>query len=125
VRAVRAICIKCGADKRRAVTTCTQCKFRPTSDLDLAKSVSLSIEQFVTPEEPDAAWDMRMREAQRQLQAGQPVEYDERQLQDLIDNKKLIARIPLSAPLGAVFRLWIPIFVMIGFIIFMRWLRGH
>ena len=122
---MRAICIKCGADKKRAIATCAHCKFRPASDLDLANSMSLSIEQFVPPEEPDSAWDSRMREAQRRLRGGQPAEYDERVVQELLENKKLVDSVPLSKMVWMILRLSIPLILSIAAIILMWWLRAH
>ena len=123
MRAVRAICIKCGADKKRAAATCAHCKFRPVSDLDLAKSMLLSIEQFVPPEEPDPAWDSRMREAQRRLQDGQPLDYDPSLVQELLANKQLVESVPASKLVWMIFRLSIPLILSIAAIILMWWLR--
>ena len=38
----KAVCVACGAFKRDALTTCPECKYRPASEYEVARSLILS-----------------------------------------------------------------------------------
>jgi hypothetical protein len=122
--APRAICIRCGTTKRRAKTACGHCGFRPTSDIDVARSIYLSSERFFAAE-PHPAWEAQMQEAQQRLRAAEPVWYDEGTLQEILATKALVRSVPWWSPVGALLKLWIPIVVVIAALLLVRWLRGQ
>ncbi len=114
-----AICISCGARKRTAYQRCRRCGFDPTKDdTSLVKSVYLSTGRYYSGSETEgeaaeqARYSTELDHIAELLESGHEIEYDADELARLREQLRLVRSVPRIAVWGAVFRLFLPAFVL-------------
>lgn len=123
-----AICIRCGAKKKRPYHKCRSCGLDPKGDeAALVRSVYLSTGRYEDPDEAGRYVEELERHAAA-IRAGQEVAYDEDELARLRRQKHLVESVPFSAVLGAMFRSFLPgILLLAGILalcLLLAWLTG-
>ena len=71
-----AICLRCGAEKVGAFTSCLRCGFTPETSEDQAKSIMLSDHNVAAAE---------LKQVSQQIQAGQQPTFNEADLKEMSD----------------------------------------
>ncbi len=98
-----AVCIRCGARKHGAWTSCPACGFLPEDEVDLAKSVQLT-DHYLGQSDLDGIGE--------RIKSGEPVGYDQAHLTSLIDSIKADP-VALKGPIGCRIAVWTPIVIML------------
>ena len=124
-----AICIRCGAKKKRPYHKCRSCGLDPKDDeAALVKSVYLSTGRCDDPDEA-ARYVEELQQHAAALRAGQEVEYDEHELRRLRRQKHLVESVPMSAVLATLFRFFLPAILLLAGMfalgLLLGWLREH
>lgn len=108
-----AICLRCGASKKRPWTACGSCGLDPADDREvLVKSVYLSVERFEDGTER-RRYRKELDEIASRIRAGEAPELDEAELKRLRKQRRLVESVPASAILGALFRFFLPVIVVV------------
>lgn len=90
----KAVCVRCGLAKRRVLSTCRNCGFSPQIDsVALAKSIILSIERFEDGGDRQR-YATELDGIGERLRAGGAVEYDPKEVDDLINDTAQAKRLP-------------------------------
>jgi hypothetical protein len=117
----KAICISCGSRKNKLYHKCGGCGFDPTADdQSLVKSMYLSTGRFVTGEETEEEYEsqktysIELDDIAEQIKNGRSVEYDQNELTRLQEQLSLVRSIPFTTVRGAVVRIFLPAFVLLG-----------
>lgn len=123
-----AICIRCGSPKDTPWKQCRACGFDPTEDdVDLAKSVYLSLARFQSDEER-RRYQVELEQVALAIQDGSTPEFDGNEIDRLLQERDTIKAVPLSAVWGAVVRLFAPGLVLLVLLVvvycFFQWLKN-
>jgi hypothetical protein len=105
---LRAICIRCGAAKKTAMSACRECGFNPEGDISSsARSLYLSLGKS-GKDDPGRMTEDTLTTAQSVIKSGGAVEFDPVELQRIEDAMKEFAKIRTVDVWRAVFRLFLP-----------------
>lgn len=92
-----AICIRCGHAKRRSSSRCPNCKFRPETDRDLAKSLMLSLayplDYQVDKQDQAKSWD-ELLDIGRSIERGD-YEFDDKEVDWLTKEAQKAFNLPV------------------------------
>lgn len=112
-----ALCARCGSAKRRPWRKCGQCGLDPSDDEELlVQSVYLSVERFEDGDER-RRYRKELGELAQRMRAGERPVFDEKVLARLRKQRQLVASVPFYAVLGAVFRLFLPVIVVVAILV--------
>jgi hypothetical protein len=115
--AADALCARCGSAKRRPWRKCARCGLDPALDEELlVQSVYLSVERFEDGGERQR-YRKELGELAQRMRAGERPAFDQRELARLRKQRRLVASVPFSAVLGALFRLFLPAIVVIAILV--------
>jgi hypothetical protein len=123
-----ALCLKCGSGKRHPWRACRRCGFKPAPHSeDLVRSVYLSIGRFSDPGEAEA-YQKELDEVGERIRRGDAVTFRADELARLREERDALARVPMSAVWGAVFRLFAPVIALVALVFLttriIRFLKG-
>lgn len=115
---VRALCIRCGADKHQPFHRCEVCGFEPTGG-DLAKSAYLSVYRFADDHDRAERYSRELTDMQVALQGGASVSYEQAELawlQDAYGSQQWSGKypFPVAVLLLLATLLWRPALVILG-----------
>ena len=103
-----ALCPRCGTPKKQPWVKCKNCGLDPADDEEvLVKSVYFSVERFDDADDRQR-YGKELDELGKRLRAGERPSFDDAELEQLRQQKRLVASVPYSAVWGAVFRLFLP-----------------
>jgi len=88
-----AVCIRCGAAKKRPIDECPKCHFEPQSDEDKAKSLILSTAYEIDGEYRGKTLE-ELNAIARDMQAGKPHEFDAAEVRAVIAYAHQVMAIP-------------------------------
>ena len=118
-----ALCPRCGTTKKRPWEACKRCGLDPAADEDaLLRSVYLSVERFDDGDER-RRYRRELDALGERLRAGRSVAFDEAELGKLRERKRLVESVPAAAVWGAVFRLFLPVIVVVAILVAILLLR--
>ena len=103
-----AICIRCGRPKRQSNSRCPNCKFAPTSDRDLAKSLILSLSYPIGEAGDSKSWE-ELLEIGGLIAEGQ-YEFDEKEVDGVVRE----AREALNLPVVEILKFLGPPFLLLS-----------
>ena len=110
----KAICINCGATKRRGGDSCRECGFDPQKDeTTLAKSIYLSSERAVVGNAPPD-WEGELAVVQAAIQAGRKPAFDSDEIERIIISNRAAREVSLRAVWLTVLRFFLPALLLIG-----------
>jgi hypothetical protein len=109
---MKSICIRCGAAKKLPWNKCRRCSFLPKDD-DLVKSVYCSIGRFDEPDDA-ADYEKELEEMSSALARGEPIVYDEAELERLREQRRLVGSVRGPDLLLALFRIFLPAILFIA-----------
>ena len=112
----KSVCIFCGEFKTQPYHRCKSCRAKPSSNLELAKSIYLSDGYQINDDWVSNSNDF-LNEASNHIKNGSPVDFDQSTIDSLLEQKKLLDTVTWKHELkfvlfGACF-LIIPITVLI------------
>jgi hypothetical protein len=124
-----AICIFCGASKRRPADRCKECDGDPTTDVEsLVKSVYLSTGRFES-EDAQSQYSIELDDIGARLRRGIRVQYDANELKRLDEQRHAVQSVTRSQVWSAVLRFFLP--GIIGLVllwllnVFLAWLNNR
>jgi hypothetical protein len=111
---VKAICIRCGQYKAAPSRTCGRCHLDPSSDDELlVRSAYFSVERFEKPSDREA-YCRELEKIAESLKAGEPGTADERELERLRAQLRLVREVGWRNVLGALARIFLPAMVVLA-----------
>ena len=119
------ICISCGQLKRSHLKQCSNCGFKPSSDLEMAKSLYLSVAHYFGEDEQSSYFTkQQLADFSQQIKSGKGIEFKQAIIDRILAQKREFDSMPISAGVKAVFRLLLPgiIFLLMLFG-FVYWLK--
>lgn len=108
-----AICLQCGAKKRKPYAECARCGYQPHDDKSLIRSVYLSIHRYEDPQEQDRYADELDVIAER-LATSQGYDFDEGDLRRLREQWQEMAAVTNSMLISALARCFLPGVLLVG-----------
>jgi hypothetical protein len=118
-----ALCPRCGTSKKRAWAMCRNCGLDPADDEEaLVKSVYLSVGRFDDGDDR-RRYREELDELGARIRAGESPAFDEAELERLRKQKRLVESVPASAVWGAVFRLFLPVIIVVAVLVIIVILR--
>jgi hypothetical protein len=120
-----AVCIRCGAQKRRALSRCRGCGLDPRSDTDhVVRSIILSVERYEDGSDR-RRYETELDSIGATIRAGGVVPYDQREIDELVRSLRMARTLPWWVPLKAlamVALLLAPLWIIIALAV---WLYFH
>lgn len=118
----KAVCVACGAFKKSALVTCSECDYQPASEYEAARSLILS-ETFTVGKMTIGRPAKELQKISADIRSGRPYLFDAEEQRRVVEHYREYEAAKAKRPTFGFLKWLVPLLLLAGLVVAALWSR--